>query len=274
MKNKLSGIDYVDASWGPWYGCNKTQSPACAHCYAEREMKRYGKDFNKVTIASDAVWKKPMSKAWKDVKRAFVCPWGDFFHEKVTHSRRGWAIFEMNKRRDVTWIIPTKRPHIAMEFAKYILPIYGNINEMKIILLLSCANQADIDRWMPTFLQIPFGLKGLSLAPLLGPVKMLDYLRCEACRGTGWYGDNGPGQRGNREYVECDYPHNFLKWLIVESESGPNHRETKDEWVKSVISQCTSANVPLFIKQLWRDGKLVHMPEVGGRIWNEYPEEK
>ena len=27
---------------------------------------------------------------------------------------------------------------------------------------------------------------------------------CEDCRGTGWVGDNGPGQRGNREYVPCD----------------------------------------------------------------------
>ncbi len=27
---------------------------------------------------------------------------------------------------------------------------------------------------------------------------------CETCRDTGWYGDNGPGRRGNREYVPCD----------------------------------------------------------------------
>ncbi len=28
--------------------------------------------------------------------------------------------------------------------------------------------------------------------------------KCEACAGTGWYGDNGPGIRGNSEYVRCD----------------------------------------------------------------------
>lgn len=27
---------------------------------------------------------------------------------------------------------------------------------------------------------------------------------CPECRGTGWYGDNGPGIAGNREYVRCD----------------------------------------------------------------------
>ncbi len=28
---------------------------------------------------------------------------------------------------------------------------------------------------------------------------------CELCKGSGWYGDNGPGIRGNREYVPCEY---------------------------------------------------------------------
>ena len=27
---------------------------------------------------------------------------------------------------------------------------------------------------------------------------------CEMCNGTGWYGDNGPGIKGNREYHECE----------------------------------------------------------------------
>jgi hypothetical protein len=29
-------------------------------------------------------------------------------------------------------------------------------------------------------------------------------MTCELCNGTGFYGDNGPGQKGNREYVQCD----------------------------------------------------------------------
>jgi hypothetical protein len=28
--------------------------------------------------------------------------------------------------------------------------------------------------------------------------------KCDTCGGTGWYGDNGPGIRGNREYQPCD----------------------------------------------------------------------
>ena len=27
---------------------------------------------------------------------------------------------------------------------------------------------------------------------------------CEQCKDTGWYGDNGPGIKGNREYIPCE----------------------------------------------------------------------
>lgn len=27
---------------------------------------------------------------------------------------------------------------------------------------------------------------------------------CELCKGSGFYGDNGPGRRGNAEYIRCD----------------------------------------------------------------------
>ena len=27
---------------------------------------------------------------------------------------------------------------------------------------------------------------------------------CEICLDTGWYGDNGPGRKGNGEFMSCD----------------------------------------------------------------------
>lgn len=29
-------------------------------------------------------------------------------------------------------------------------------------------------------------------------------MKCELCADTGWYGDNGPGIRGNSEFVLCE----------------------------------------------------------------------
>ena len=40
-------IEWADATVNFWWGCSKV-SPACAHCYAEREMTRYGRDFTNV----------------------------------------------------------------------------------------------------------------------------------------------------------------------------------------------------------------------------------
>ena len=29
-------------------------------------------------------------------------------------------------------------------------------------------------------------------------------MKCETCYDTGYYGDNGPGRKGNTEYTRCD----------------------------------------------------------------------
>ena len=42
----------------------------------------------------------------------------------------------------------------------------------------------------------------LSLA-LAREEKMKQY-KCELCYDTGWYGDNGPGIKGNKEYQRCE----------------------------------------------------------------------
>ena len=48
MMGKVSAIEWTDATYNPWYGCTKV-SEGCRNCYAEREMKRFGKDFNTIT---------------------------------------------------------------------------------------------------------------------------------------------------------------------------------------------------------------------------------
>ena len=38
-----SAIEWTDATWNPWMGCEKV-SPGCAHCYMYREQRQYGHD--------------------------------------------------------------------------------------------------------------------------------------------------------------------------------------------------------------------------------------
>ena len=42
----------------------------------------------------------------------------------------------------------------------------------------------------------------------------------------------------------------FIRWLVVGCESGPNRRPCKLEWVESIVDQCRAANVPVFVKQI------------------------
>ena len=38
--SEKTGISWTDATFNPWWGCQKV-SPACDHCYAERDAKRF-----------------------------------------------------------------------------------------------------------------------------------------------------------------------------------------------------------------------------------------
>jgi protein gp37 len=40
-----------------------------------------------------------------------------------------------------------------------------------------------------------------------------------------------------------------IHWVIVGGESGPRARPMLAEWVESILSQCTRADVPFFFKQ-------------------------
>ena len=37
---EITTIEWTDATFNPWWGCQKV-SPACDHCYAERDAARF-----------------------------------------------------------------------------------------------------------------------------------------------------------------------------------------------------------------------------------------
>jgi len=57
-----TNIEWADSTFNPWMGCTKV-SPACDHCYAERDTKRFGRvewGAGKQRIrTSSANWKLP-----------------------------------------------------------------------------------------------------------------------------------------------------------------------------------------------------------------------
>ena len=47
---KTTGIQWTDHTWNPWQGCAKV-SPGCDNCYMFRDMRRYGKNPDVVTLS-------------------------------------------------------------------------------------------------------------------------------------------------------------------------------------------------------------------------------
>jgi len=234
MKAGESGIDYVDFSWGPWRGCRKVAA-GCLYCYAERDMKRYGRDHSKLERASDATFYAPIAKdrqghyKWPSGSRVFVCPWSDWFLEDVPIEWHNEAQAVMRMRRDLTFIIPTKRLAQAA-------PWQGQPN---MILLTSVSTQADLDREAPKLLQISadyFPVKGLSLEPLIDPISL---------RWCSW-GWNSQSTTGTNEHDGL----RWLDWIVIGCESGPQRRPCKLAWILDIIEQCKAAKIPCYVKQI------------------------
>ncbi|MCK5237182.1 MAG: DUF5131 family protein, partial [Deltaproteobacteria bacterium] len=97
-------ISWCDHTHNFWFGCKKT-SPGCRNCYTERQMKRFGKDFNMIVRSKS--FDKPLK--WKDPALIFTCSWSDFFIPEADEWRDdAWKIIRDTPQH--TYQILTKRP--------------------------------------------------------------------------------------------------------------------------------------------------------------------
>ena len=252
-----SGIDYVDASWGPWRGCTPV-SEGCRNCYARRDMRRFGMDFYTVTRASDKTFYAPTE--WTEPKLIFVCPWGDFFHKAADEWRRD-ALDVIEACPQHTFVIPTKRTERMLgclygETGRHYLG--GGDYIPNVWILASVEDQKTADRRIPELLTLhqygDWPVLGVSYEPALGPV---DFERD--------YDSIG----GMRTWLD------MLDWLVMGGESGPYARPMHPDWVRQTRDACVAAGVPFFFKQwgewenaglLYREGESINLLNDGNII--------
>lgn len=249
---KTSAIEWTDATWNPWYGCTKV-SEGCKNCYAERDMKRFGKDFSVIT-RSKTTFRDPLK--WKEPSMIFVCSWGDFFHPDVPEEWRQDAWEIMFHAKEHTFIILTKRPENMINM----MPVgwvEGQYKYMPNIWLgVSAENQANANKRIPKLLDIPAAVHFISVEPLLGPIQLWQSWlpgKCFELDGTPW-----PS----------------LDWIITGGESGPNYRLCDIHWLRSIRYQCIEASVAFFHKQNGGNRKIDGAwggRELDGRTWDEIP---
>jgi protein gp37 len=63
-----------------------------------------------------------------------------------------------------------------------------------------------------------------------------------------------------------------IHWVIVGGESGAQARPLKEEWVNSILEQCTNSNVPFFFKQWGGVHKKRAGRELRGRTFDQLPD--
>jgi protein gp37 len=268
-------IEWTEETWNPVTGCTPI-SEGCQNCYAKRMAKRlagrcgYPKDEPfKVTLHLDKL-KQPLK--WKKPRRIFVCSMGDLFHNDVPINwlQEVFDVMWVNKHH--TFLILTKRPDKVLKY----IEIAKKLNYWAVLpnvwLGVTAENQQRADERIPILLQIPAAKRFVSVEPMLGPLDLTNIRfdkwtvmnLLEGCGIT-----NRPGYMGQSlPNVHC----NKIDWVICGSESGPNHRKTKIEWIRDLREQCISANVPFFLKQMEINGRMVKMPELDGKIWAQFPE--
>jgi protein gp37 len=230
-----SSIEWTESTWNPITGCNKV-SVGCKHCYAERMAKRL-QAMGQPNYANGfklTMHNTVLSKPleWKSPQIIFVNSMSDLFHEKVP-AEFILKTFDIMHRADWhQFQVLTKR-------AERLAELSPQIDWPKNVWMgVSVENQDYISR-IECLRRTVAKVKFLSLEPLLGPIHHLDL----AC----------------------------INWVIVGGESGPGARPVRQEWVTDIRDQCIEAHVPFFFKQWGGVHKKRGGRELGGRTWDEMP---
>lgn len=258
-----SAIQWTTHTFNPWRGCTKV-SDGCTNCYAETMSGRnpktlgvWGKYGTRV-VASESMWKQPLKwdKAAAEAgerHRVFCASLADVFEGEDTMPADSWRVIREARRRlfdlivatpNLDWLLLTKRPENIETVLKTAFPtIYGlNLSGAntfidvwmdRVWIGTSVENQEQADKRIPELLKISAKVRFLSMEPLLGPVEFSD-----VSNRSDW-----KSQLGKKALDGID-------WVIVGGESGPNARPFDISWARSIISQCKTAGVSVFMKQL------------------------
>ena len=232
-------ISWADATFNPWIGCTKV-SPACDFCYAARDNERrkwvsgWGAG---VPRRRTKTWGNPLTWDRKAAvtglrPRVFCASLADVFDNEIPDEWGTDLWALLRATPNLRWILLTKRIGNAAKMLPADWP-YPNAG-----LMATLANQEEWDRDWPKLARTPATWRGVSAEPLLGPIDI----------GT----------------AKPD-------WLIVGGESGPQHRHTNPDWVRSLRDQCAANGVAFHFKQWGGVRPKSNGCELDGREYKDFP---
>lgn len=199
--------------WNPWHGCKKI-SEGCKNCYMyflDAQRGKSGADIFKVKNNFDYPLHKDKKGNYKIKSGEYirVCMTSDFFIEEADEWRsEAWKI--IRKRPDVIFILITKRPQRVLKT----LPENWNDGWENIWFHVTAENQERADERIPILLDLPFKHKGIMVAPFIGKVSLLKYLKS-----------------------------NQIENVICGGENYESSRPLFYDWVKLLSDECKECNV-------------------------------
>lgn len=239
-----SAISWTDATFNPWIGCTRV-SPGCDHCYAARDNER-----RKWVSAWGA--ERRRTKTWNEPRkwnakaaitgyrtRVFCASLADVFDNEVPDEWRNdlWTL--IRETPNLRWMLLTKRignarKMLPQDFSRTTFPHVG--------IMATMVNQDEYDRDIGKLVAINSAWRGISMEPLLGPIFADDVSRAE------------------------------VQWIITGGESGPHHRLTNPDWVRSLRDQCAILGIAFHHKQWGGTRQKQNGCEIDGQEYKEFPE--
>lgn len=255
---EITPIDYADATWSPWIGCDKHDEhgalrEGCRHCYAEMWSRRnprfrghWGRDKPRYFFGEQH-WKQPLRWQRKcereGTRRRVLVSLCDPFEclpgrhpdsaQQSLAFLRFWQLVKRTPRLD--WLVLTKRPE-NFDHCGYL--DIGGEQLPNLWLGVSVWDQPSADRSIPLLLEVPAAVRWVSAEPLLGPLE----LKCSCGAPLG-------------HHHACPWnmlgPVPRLHWLVVgcESRGARPGRPLDLGWLQSLTDQCKAGGVPMFAKQ-------------------------
>lgn len=273
-----SKIEWCDHTVNFWIGCTKV-SPACDHCYAERDWAMTGRH-QRVEWGPHGArspTKDPLAQVRKIAagaarrghrERIFInslSDWADN-HKSIAPEWRAQIFEAARLYPGLDFLLLTKRPQNIASF----LPADWGAGYTNVWLGTTVENQEEADRRIPHLLATPAAVRFVSAEPLLSRVdferiahpqiKYKDSIHyVDVLRGGFW--SPKPFFRASQDGEpkifftnHGDMKNALINWVIVGGESGAGARPMQVDWARSIVEQCRSAGVACFVKQLSSGG--------------------
>lgn len=265
-----TAIEWTDATWNPTRGCTKI-AQGCKNCYAETFAERWrgikGHPYEQGFDPRTAPDKLTEPLKWRKPRRIFVDSMSDLFHETFPFDYIAAVFGVMAIAPQHTYQVLTKRPERAAAFFAWmaknsdvvspqykLTEVLADVPGVRLDHIMatlrgvdptpwplpnvwigtSIANQTDVGNNLPWLYRIPATVHFVSAEPLIEALDLRRHL---------FVGEEGG--------IDFSYtPRQWLDWIIVGGESGPDPRPCNVEWIRSIVGQCKAAGVPVFVKQL------------------------